>query len=1421
VQASSKGQADSFVSAKSDPTHPVEPTNPTPQILSALCHVMDGSTVCTPIDTSEISYFASNNVFPLEDSASPIYVDSTGLPAFKRCTIPHYETNRYVQNCISYSAVLPAEEDRLWAVVNGVGQREELTYARGDDTTVYSRVAIVNGSRLQPVYPQLANNPGVMVKELRRSNGQGGMLSSSYRYAGAMRDGLGRGSLGFTKVSVTDPNNITTESTFSQTFPFIGMATRVARSTSMCTLEDTINTLEQQPFPLAGGGQNFFVDIKQIDVTRRDLDCSDLGTVQTVNQYKDGWGNLNTQTVTAAGNGETFTTKTVSDFNISGGVNYLSGLPTSVAVTKTNSANVSLTRTVSYTYSTATGLRESEIIEPSNDGYKLVTTYDRSLNAFGLVNKQVQRWTDPACADAGWPSSLNGPCSGGKSRTVADATYDGKGRFPTTVKNALGHVETRSYDPRSGVMTQRSDANGATSNWTVDGFGRVTTERSPDGNETRTYFKQCSGSCPNGATVAQVTEHYNSGARTATPQVSYIDSAGHAVRTLEWGFDGAKIVTDQRYDSLGRLWETDWPRFDGATAYLASRQGYDDLNRIVSIVSNDEGGAQLTARNDYHGFRIVQTNARSQVKTEWRNAIGQLRQVDDSNIPSRTTKFEYEPFGNLAKTTDPSENVITVKYDLLGRKIDLQDPDLGWIHYDVDPLGQVWAQTSPKQRNKQKTYMAYDLLGRMTGRYEPDLESHWVYDTATSGIGQLAKATTKTATTQNDYSRSHAYDALGRPTSTTTVLSDGTYTSRLDYDAWGRPITNTYQRNTSTAKVFGTRYNAYGYMARIERGNLVLWQATAQDAAKRPTSIVLGNGLVQTRSFYPQTSRLQNATLATSSNAARLQEGYTYDELGNVRQRTQYWDAGGFIEYFTYDTLNRLSTSRVQEQAIQTFGYDATGNIVSKTGTGTYTYPTQGSSAVRPHAVQTVSSMSGTFVYDDNGNLTNGGGRTVAWTSFDMPSSITKGSASASFVYGPEHQRVRQDRNDDTTIVYAGAQEVETKSGVPTVKTYWPNGIGVEIDRTAGTTEMSWMHADRLGSIVALTNESGAIREKLAYDVWGKRRSTADNASTPDSLDGQTDNRGFTGHEMLDQLDLVHMNGRVYNPQLGNFLSADVFVDNPDNGQSYNRYSYVLNNPTNFTDPSGFVPVPPPTTLKGGGLWETIYKASDGSSKGLFDTMPLDSAAPPAAQSSASNRTDQNSANNTNWTGGKTKEMTASEIGDAFIEGIKSDPIVSSISTVVITAKKLVADGKAIISGDSQASQAAKQDLRDNWVGYASSLFFLRNFGRGPKPPAQALKKSDNMSPPGAGRRGAFREAKRQSGIPVSQQPSRVLPNRDNQNKLQEGRIYEFEVMGQGGVTRTRQIREDSGGHDYGPGNPQNRGSHFNDEKGGHYDYGD
>ncbi len=73
-----------------------------------------------------------------------------------------------------------------------------------------------------------------------------------------------------------------------------------------------------------------------------------------------------------------------------------------------------------------------------------------------------------------------------------------------------------------------------------------------------------------------------------------------------------------------------------------------------------------------------------------------------------------------------------------------------------------------------------------------------------------------------------------------------------------------------------------------------------------------------------------------------------------------------------------------------------------------------------------------------------------------------------------------------------------------------------------------------------------------------------------DTLSHSGTTKGFTGHEMLDEVGIIHMNGRIYDARLGRFLQADPFIDGAYNTQGVNRYAYGKNNPLNGTDPSGY-----------------------------------------------------------------------------------------------------------------------------------------------------------------------------------------------------------------------------------------------------------
>ena len=182
----------------------------------------------------------------------------------------------------------------------------------------------------------------------------------------------------------------------------------------------------------------------------------------------------------------------------------------------------------------------------------------------------------------------------------------------------------------------------------------------------------------------------------------------------------------------------------------------------------------------------------------------------------------------------------------------------------------------------------------------------------------------------------------------------------------------------------------------------------------------------------------------------------------------------------------------------------------------------------------------------------------------------------------------------------------------------------------AGSTRTRYLHKDHIGSITVITDERAAIVEEFSFDAWGQRRAPGlarleqlhntpwnlmsaleqGNLSlAPALLASGVTNRGFTGHEQMDGVGLIHMNGRVYDARLGRFLSADPFIQDRTSSQALNRYSYVENNPLSYTDPSGYFLKKVFRKLKKlvGKVWKGIRTGLQGLFQGIgrvFNAVP-------------------------------------------------------------------------------------------------------------------------------------------------------------------------------------------------------------------------
>ncbi|MBR5706915.1 MAG: hypothetical protein IKX55_05020 [Bacteroidaceae bacterium] len=275
----------------------------------------------------------------------------------------------------------------------------------------------------------------------------------------------------------------------------------------------------------------------------------------------------------------------------------------------------------------------------------------------------------------------------------------------------------------------------------------------------------------------------------------------------------------------------------------------------------------------------------------------------------------------------------------------------------------------------------------------------------------------------------------------------------------------------------------------------------------------------------------------------------------------------GEVWIFVYDNDNRLTKVRENKRDIMAMAYAANGNITSKTGIGSYDYST----TTRPHAVTAVDNTSGILSMNN---------QTITYNSWGKASGVSQSdntdSYSHSIVCGPDLQRVTSltSKNNSTLYEKFYWDDYEERRVDSILYQYYyvygSDGLaGLHIVKSRPSNQTSCttkVITDHLGSILYLYESRRPMNAsyKAYYDVWGKR-----NVSKTYNFDPYFD-RGFTGHEhLLSEFGLINMNGRMYDPNLGRFLSPDNNIQSPNNPQNYNRYSYCLNNPLKYTDPDG------------------------------------------------------------------------------------------------------------------------------------------------------------------------------------------------------------------------------------------------------------
>lgn len=1067
----------------------------------------------------------------------------------------------------------------------------------------------------------------------------------SYYYGHAKMQAGGRGFLGFRYFTVVNKETgIRTETEYRQDWPYIGQPRKIKTFTAvghkLSEQENTwglVNCHDSSGNPNAscvtsmsaqvdasgtgalGAVQPFLrksttktYALKDNGITQGDL----LSTSIETNRYDMNGNVLEAKTITSSDLGLPTLTKTTTNLYSYSGSSWSmqQGRLESMIVAANEPTYGTITRKSSFTYyqsGAELGLLNTETVEPDNSNFTVTTTH---------YYNQGNRYKSVTTAD-------------GQTRQT-EVAYDARGRYvdktyafltngtvpDTPIRRLASQVvgrdkygtpaEIRNYVSTTNYVTKKVATTAfGIPYFTADSTGAFTEIKIGVGSDTY-------GVCPADSKVWAVTQSAG-----GAMSIECKDILGRIRRMGTIGFDGADwSLVDTEYDKLGRVMRTSAPYWRNSSERYWTSQNYDVLGRVVETRSPYKA-SYVTTTTSYINQSVEIRNPKNQLRIEKRDLAGQVYEVIDPN--NGMTKFAYDARGNMREMRDPSLNTTIIGYDLRDRKVSMSDPDKGsWI-YKYNRFGDLICQMDGKG---QISIQRYDISGRLFSRTDRlpggncdtptgavEKYSQWVYDTASNGMGQLAHVLDSTTVGgAAQYQQTYAYDGFGRMSGITTTMPgvanvSGSHYEKFTYDQFGRPFQTFDAARTSAS--FNTNgiqnvYNARGYLQKVVDAvttggsQQAYYTVKAMDARGNVTSAEYGNGVTQSAAYYPETglTKLLRANRALVS--LPLQDtSLDWDEIGNLDWREERGTAGDPVrrnirEDFDYDTLNRLKTwiSSGDLVANETANYNSIDNITSKTGIGNYLYGGQCGTGTNagPHALCRAGSVN--YFYDKNGNMLNdSAGRVMKYTTYDLPSEISKSGHKTQFSYGPNRTRYKRvdtsSTSQVTTTLYLGSVE---KVHYPDGTIQWKRniaGVGLitQTVNASGTKlgeAQRYLIKDHLGSLSLITDEIGAVEQSNYFDPWGRERQIitsgtvkqwfADNANFRIAIKPIT-TRGFTGHEQLAEVGLIHMNGRIYDGALGRFVQADPIIQDPLRVQSLNRYSYVWNNPLNATDPSGFV----------------------------------------------------------------------------------------------------------------------------------------------------------------------------------------------------------------------------------------------------------
>jgi RHS repeat-associated protein len=792
----------------------------------------------------------------------------------------------------------------------------------------------------------------------------------------------------------------------------------------------------------------------------------------------------------------------------------------------------------------------------------------------------------------GNPQTITDPAG-----VVTTTKYDdASATFPvcTTVGSLTNSFQ---YDPGSGVLLASTNEQGLVTANAYDGLWRLTGSAiSTNAYGPPVLARSSVGHLLNGIS-AGISHNCEVASRNdpTSPTgwhttLTYLDGLGRPIQVRD-GSETNNVcrVTDLFYNWRGQLMSQSYPGFDTGTNFVAvsgkdtnTYTLFDPIGRASTLyplvkatytggklssytaltgdTGSPAGPTQIDYRDGNNPWAVVVTDPKDHVRKYLLDSLGRTNQiVEVTSAGNYTTTLQYNRVGDLTNLTDHAGNSMAMFYDLRGQRVALADPDMGLWQYGFDLAGRLKTQTDAKGQ-KIKFYYA-DAAGRLTRREAWSAggtclsTNTWAYDSSGGDAAYAVFPGQTFAVTDDEGWQKYSYDARNRTLKSVRYLAkNGTsYTNQFAFDDADRLTATTLPNGGPTLT---NLFDAGGHLKTVTQiggTGTVFYTARGFNALNQLNGVNFGNGVATTYGYYTVSKRLQQITTASIQSLA-----YKYDAVGNITNIVDgvyTGSASATVGKIQYDDLNRLM-SLTNANGSFSYGYSPIGNVLTnkESGSNSYTYGT-----IRPHCVRSANGVD--YTYDLNGNVSMRGKQHLFHDANNRLCKVwNTNGVITTFGYAADGARLWEQSGTNALQVWIGGN-YEEKDGQILYHIYADGRQVCTFDK-AGTNVWQYYHPDNLGSTAIQSDKSGNLIQSFTYSAFGQSRYTLDaNLFKP--------SRRYTGQVLDEGTGLYYYNFRYYIPELARFAEGDDIIPDLANPQSYNRYSYVMNNPLRFTDPTG------------------------------------------------------------------------------------------------------------------------------------------------------------------------------------------------------------------------------------------------------------